>query len=261
MNYIDTHTHIYLDEFDKDRDTVIERCLFSQVNKLLVPDIDSHSRSKMLNVCEQYHSTCLPMLGIHPTSVHSDYEQELILLQNEMTKHACIAIGECGLDYYWDKTYINEQKKVLIEQFIIASAYHLPLVIHSRKSLPDLLALIKEYAYLHLSGVFHCFPGNINEAKILINAGFYLGIGGVVTYKNATMAAVVQHFPLEHILLETDSPYLPPVPYRGKRNESSYIPVIASKIAEIKNIPIEEVAAVTTQNAISLFHMSPSCCQ
>lgn len=260
MNYIDTHTHIYLNEFDEDRDAVLERCRENHVYKLLVPDIDSRSRLKMLNVCAKYPSICLPMLGIHPTSVHNDYEQELSLLQDEITKHACIAIGECGLDYYWDKTFINEQKKVLIEQFMLASSYHLPLVIHSRKSLPDLLALIKEYASLHLTGVFHCFPGNINEAKILINAGFCLGIGGVVTYKNATMSEVVQHFPLENILLETDSPYLPPVPYRGKRNESTYIPVIANKIAELKNISVEEVADITTRNAISLFNLSPSYC-
>jgi TatD DNase family protein len=256
MNFIDTHTHIYLKPFDEDRNAVIERAKANHLTKLLVPDIDSSERSKMLEICRQYSDICFPMLGIHPTSVKADYENELSLLRQDIKKNACIAIGECGLDYFWDKTFIEEQKKVLIEQFILASQYNLPIVIHSRKSLQDLLSLIKAYKYLNLRGVFHCYPGNVNEAKVIMDAGFYLGIGGVVTYKNASMADVVKYAPLENLLLETDSPYLPPVPHRGQRNESAYIPIIAAKIAELKNISLEEVSTITTGNATKLFKIS-----
>jgi len=253
MKFVDTHTHIYLEQFDDDRNEMLQRSKNNGLAKLLVPDIDSHHRNKMLEVCEQNKGYCYPMLGIHPTSVKEDYKIELEQLISAIEKNNVIAIGECGLDYYWDKTYIEEQTEVLIEQFLLAQHYKLPLVIHSRKSLNELIKLLKQYQHLGLTGVFHCFPGNIKEAQEVISLGFYLGIGGVVTYKNATMAEVVKEIPIKYILLETDAPYLTPVPYRGHRNESSYIQIIANKIAELKKLTLEEVALQTTINAQQLF--------
>lgn len=255
MNFIDTHTHIYLEQFDRDRDEVIANAKSKNLTSLLIPDIDSYHRPKMLEVCNHYKGYCFPMLGIHPTSVKEDYKNELEQLKKTLETEKVIAIGECGLDYYWDKTFVNEQIETLIEQFYLAQHYKLPLVIHSRKSLNELISLIKEYKHLNLKGVFHCYPGKINEAIFLIEHGFLLGIGGVVTYKNSTMAEVVKQIPIDKILLETDAPYLPPVPHRGQRNESAYIPIIAKKIAEIKEINLEEVAKVTTSNAKELFNV------
>lgn len=255
MNFIDTHAHIYLEQFDNDREEVVLKAKSENIILLLIPDIDSLTRTKMLQICKQFEGYCLPMLGIHPTSVKANYKKELELLKLALEKEKAIAIGECGLDYYWDKTFISEQTEVLIEQFYLAQHYQLPLVIHSRKSLNELISLIKEYKHLNLKGVFHCYPGNINEAIFLIDHGFYLGIGGVVTYKNSTMSKIVKDIPIERILLETDAPYLPPVPYRGQRNESSYVPLIAAKIAELKGISIDEVAEVTTKNAKELFNI------
>lgn len=255
MKFIDTHTHIYLEQFDEDRTTVIEKAQQLSLEKLLVPDIDSSHRPKMLEVCKQFNDYCLPMLGIHPTSVNDDYQNELSLLKKALEKENPIAIGECGLDYYWDKTFVEQQTKVFVEHLYLAQHYKLPLVIHSRKSLNDIIRLLKQFKNLNVSGVFHCFPGNLIEAEQVMNLGFFLGIGGVVTYKNSIMAEVVKNAPLDYLLLETDAPYLPPSPHRGKRNESSYIPIIAQKIAELKQITIDEVAEVTFKNAVSLFNL------
>lgn len=253
MILVDTHSHIYLSQFDKDRNEAVSRSVELGVKKILLPDIDSFTRHKMLKVSEQFSTTCLTMLGIHPTSVKSNYLEELNYLKEALKQHSSIAIGECGLDYYWDKTYTTEQKYVLCEQFHLAHNMQLPLVIHSRKSLNDIILLLKEFRQYNLTGVFHCFPGGINEAKYLIDKGFYIGIGGVVTYKNATMAEVVKAIPLESILLESDAPYLPPIPHRGKRNESSYLVYTAQKVAEIKQVSIDVVAEITTKNAEKLF--------
>ena len=255
MKFIDTHTHIYLEQFDEDRTTVIEKAQQLSLEKLLVPDIDSSHRPKMLEVCKQFNDYCLPMLGIHPTSVNDDYQNELSLLKKALEKENPIAIGECGLDYYWDKTFVEQQTKVFVEHLYLAQHYKLPLVIHSRKSLNDIIRLLKQFKNLNVSGVFHCFPGNLIEAEQVMNLGFFLGIGGVVTYKNSIMAEVVKNAPLDYLLLETDAPYLPPSLHRGKRNESSYIPIIAQKIAELKQITIDEVAEVTFKNAVSLFNL------
>ncbi|GAB4454841.1 MAG: TatD family hydrolase [Bacteroidales bacterium] len=255
MNFIDTHTHIYLEQFDNDRTIAIENAQKNSIEKMLVPDIDNAHRKKMLDVCSQNRDFCLPMLGIHPTSVKEDYKNELNLLKIALEKQTPIAIGECGLDYYWDKTFVEQQTEVFIEHLYLAKHYKLPLVIHSRKSLNEIIRLLKQFKHLNVNGVFHCFPGNAIEAEEVMNLGFLLGIGGVVTYKNSTMAEVVKFAPLDRILLETDAPYLPPVPYRGQRNESAYIPVIAKKIAEIKTISLEEVADATTNNAKRLFNL------
>ncbi len=253
MVLIDTHTHLYLEPFDNDRNEVIERSINYGINKMLLPDIDNKTRHRMLAVSQQFKEHCFYMIGLHPTSVKKNYQDELNLVKIALQQTSPCAIGECGLDYYWDKTFAKEQKDALVEQFYLAHQYRLPLVIHSRKSLDDVIQLLKTHKNLNLTGVFHCYPGGINEAKFLFEQGFYIGVGGVVTYKNALLAEVVKYLPLEAILLETDAPFLSPVPYRGKRNESAYLYYIAQKIAELKNISIEEVANVTTQQAYQLF--------
>lgn len=253
MIFVDTHTHLYLEQFDNDRNEVIERSIHLGINTMLLPDIDSQTRHQMLAVSQQFKDHCYHMIGLHPTSVKENYREELNLLKIALKQTSACAIGECGLDYYWDKTFVKEQKEALIEQFHLAHQYQLPLAIHSRKSLDDIIQLLKIHKNLNLTGVFHCYPGGINEAKYLFDQGFYIGVGGVVTYKNAQLAEVVKYLPLEAILLETDAPFLPPVPHRGKRNESAYLYHIAQKIAELKNIPIEEVANITTQQANRLF--------
>lgn len=255
MKFVDTHSHIYLEQFDEDRTTVIEKAQQLFLEKLLVPDIDSRHRTKMLKVCEQFNNYCLPMLGIHPTSVKDDFKNELKLLKKALEKENPIAIGECGLDFYWDKTFIKQQTEVFIEHLYLAQQYKLPLVIHSRNSLNKIIKLLKQYKNLNVSGVFHCFSGNLKEADEVMSLGFSLGIGGVVTYKNSIMAEVVKYASLNYLLLETDAPFLPPLPFRGKRNESSYIPIIAQKIAELKQITIDEVAEATFKNTVSLFNL------
>lgn len=252
---IDTHTHLYAEEFDSDRGSSITNAIEKGVTKFLLPAIDKTHHEAMMKSISDFPEYCFPMIGLHPTSVKSNYKEELDFIHSEITKQTFYAIGECGLDYYWDKTFITEQEIALRNQIELAIQYKLPLVLHSRKSLNELINIIKDYKKENITGVFHCFPGNVQEAEKVIDLGFYLGIGGVVTYKNATMAEVVKQTSLDHIILETDSPYLTPVPYRGKRNESSYIPVIAEKIAELKLTTLEEVSERTSQNAIKLFNL------
>lgn len=250
---IDTHTHLYSEEFDGDRFSAVSKAIEMGVGKMLLPSIDKSYHAPLLKCVNDFKDVCYPMIGVHPTSIKDNFQEEIIFIQNEISKNKYYAIGECGLDYYWDKTFIKEQEIALREQIELSIEYKIPLVIHSRKSLQELIQIIKDYKNDPISGVFHCFPGNIQEANQVIDLGFYLGIGGVVTYKNAGMAEVVKAISLEHILLETDAPYLTPVPFRGKRNESCYIQVIAEKIAELKNISKTEVEETTTRNAINLF--------
>ena len=195
------------------------------------------------------------MLGLHPSDVKENYQEELDTILQQFDKHTFIAIGEVGMDLYWDRTFIREQENVLRQQIDFALRIDLPLVIHSRKSFAEILAIFNEYSNHSLKGVFHCFSGDINQAKKVIKKGFYLGIGGTITYKNSGIQHVVKEIPLKHLLLETDSPFLPPVPYRGKRNQSSYLSIIANHIAEIKGVTIEEVAATTTENAKLIFNI------
>ncbi len=253
MYYIDTHTHLYAEEFSEDIGNVILRASEKKVNKLLLPDIDSSSRPKMLELKKRFPDNCFPMIGLHPTSVKEDYQSELQEIEKIISSEKFYGIGETGIDLYWDKTFLNEQIDSFTFQIELALKYELPVVIHSRKSLNEIFSILKKYSSKGLTGVFHCFPGNIREADQAVDMGFYLGIGGVVTYKNSSMAEVVKHIGVEHIILETDAPYLPPVPYRGKRNESSYIPIIAESIAQLKNLSIEDIAKSTTVNAEKLF--------
>ena len=256
MQFIDSHAHLYADEFAADIDEVIRQALERDVTRMILPDIDSQSRKAMLLLHDKYPVNCPVMIGLHATSVKADYKIELEKIDEIINEHPFCAIGETGIDLYWDKTFFKQQIDSLTYQIELALKYDLPIVIHSRKSINEILSVLRSYNGKGLTGVFHCFPGNTDEAKKVTDLGFYLGIGGVVTYKNSGMAEVVKHIDLKHLLLETDAPYLTPAPHRGKRNESSYIPIIAEFIASLKGISTEEVAQTTTSNAIHLFNLS-----
>ena len=253
MIFTDTHTHLYLEQFDKDRKQVIADAIGEGVKYMLLPNIDSFSINGMMKVCDAFPENCFPMIGLHPTSVDSNYKEELEIVENKLSDKNFIAIGEIGIDLYWDKTYKREQEYALRYQIELAKKHKLPVVIHTRNSFSEIFEIMEDVISSELNGVFHCFTGSVEDAERVIDLGFKLGIGGVLTFKNSGLDKVVQEIDLEHILLETDSPYLAPVPFRGKRNTSAYIPYIANKIAEIKNVPIKEVSEITTNNAISLF--------
>lgn len=253
--FIDTHTHIYDEAFDEDRDAVVRRAIEAGVTTMLLPAIDSTTTERQEQLVAEYPENFFEMAGLHPTSVKENFEEELQLVHNQLfhnTRHY-IAVGEIGLDFYWDRTFEQEQMEVLRRQIRWAKELQLPIALHIRKAHNELFNLLKELNYKHYEGVMHCFGGSVQEAQKAIEMGFHIGVGGVVTFKNATLANVVEAIPLEKILLETDSPYLAPVPYRGKRNESTYVVEVAKKIAEIKQLPIKKVAQQTTQNAKELF--------
>lgn len=256
--FVDTHTHFYMEQFDGDRPAALTRSLEAGVQVLLMPNVDSETIGPMMETARTWSGICLPMIGLHPTSVKPGFEAELELVEHWLERDRFVAIGETGIDLYWDKSWLKEQMDALRRQAQLALEYRLPLVLHSRKSLNEIFAVLKEFAGSGLKGVFHCFPGSEKEAEKAIEAGFFLGIGGVVTYKNSSMSHVVEAVGASHLILETDAPYLPPVPYRGQRNESAYIPVIAEKVAEILQMDLREVEAVTTKNAVELFGFSIS---
>jgi TatD DNase family protein len=251
----DTHTHLYAREFDDDLDNMIRRALENNVTQMFLPAIDSEYHVKMLQVAAAFPEVCFPMMGLHPTSVKENYPDELQIVSEYLADPALkfYAIGEVGIDLYWDKTHEKEQRSAFDLQLDFAVKYNLPVVIHTRNSMDIALDMIEARHDANLRGVFHCFSGNVQQAIRTIRSGFMLGIGGVVTYKNSGLQAVVEHTALEHLLLETDAPWLPPVPHRGQRNEPAYIPLIAAKIAEIKRVSPERVAEVTTGNAGRLF--------
>jgi TatD DNase family protein len=255
MRLIDTHTHLYLPEFDADRDEAVFRAVSSGVYKMLMPNIDEKSIVPMMAAAERYSGVCLPMLGLHPTDVKAGYKDELDRLLELWPQHPFIAVGEIGLDLYWDKTYIEEQKEALRRQCIFALGNNAPVVIHSRDSFHELFPVLEEFRGTGLRGVLHAFTGTIAEAERAIDLGFYLGIGGIVTFKNAGIDNVVRSIGPGRLILETDSPYLAPVPHRGKRNESSYICIINRKVSEIKGMTEEQVAELTSANASELFNL------
>ena len=254
MILTDTHTHLYLNAFDDDRHEAVQRAIDQNIKYFLLPNINSSSVHDMLKLCETFPDHCFPMMGLHPTSVKEDYEAELKRLETWFEKKKFIAVGEIGIDLYWDKSYLNQQEKAFRLQIEIALGRDLPIVIHSRDSFDVVINILEEYNNSGLKGVFHCFTGTIEQAEKVIDFGFLLGIGGVVTFKNSGLNKVVEQIDLEHLLLETDSPFLAPVPFRGKRNESAYINLITTKISEVKNISKEVIAKITTQNAIQLFN-------
>ncbi len=257
MIFTDSHTHLYAEEFDNDRDEMFLRAQQNNVLHLFLPAIDSKYHERMLQVSRNYSNLCYPMMGLHPTSVKANYLEELNVIADYLLNPELkfYAIGEVGIDLYWDKTFEEEQRLAFSSQMDLALKHDLPLVIHTRNSMDIALNMVAERRDPKLRGVFHCFSGNIQQAERAVRLGFMLGIGGVVTYKNSGLQAVVEHIDLAHLLLETDAPWLPPVPHRGQRNEPAYIPVIAQKVAEIKNLSLEDVASVTTANAKKLFNI------
>jgi len=255
MFLVDTHTHIYLPEFDADRDEAVDRSVRNGVVKLLMPNIDITSVTSMLAAENRFHGICLPMLGLHPTSVKEDYLLQLDILEKLFTENKFVAIGEIGIDLFWDKTFLKEQLIALRRQIIFAIERELPVVVHSRESFPEVFSVLEEFRGKSLKGVLHAFTGTLEDAEKAINLGFKLGIGGIVTFKNSGLNKVVKETGPEHIILETDSPYLAPVPFRGKRNESSYICIINKKIAEIFGMSEKEVADITFATSTELFNL------
>jgi TatD DNase family protein len=256
MFFIDTHTHLFSAEFHLDRAEVVEAALQSGIQKLLLPNIDRETIEPMYALCERYPGHCYPMMGLHPGSVDEKWEQELEIIRDHLFTRKNVAVGEIGMDLYWDKTYIEEQKKVFRIQVEWAKELKLPIVIHAREAFNEIFAIVDELNDTNLKGVFHCFTGTVEQAmKISGYGGFKLGIGGVLTYKKSGLDEVLKEIPLEMMVLETDSPYLPPVPHRGKRNESAYLLLIAQKLAELKGVSIEELAHFTSQNARELFQL------
>jgi TatD DNase family protein len=251
--FIDTHAHLYADQFKADQDAMIARALEAQVERLYLPNIDHTSIDGMLALEEKYPHNCFATMGLHPCSVGKDFEKELYVVETWLAKRSFKAIGEMGTDLHWDKTYFEQQKEAFIIQANWAKKYNLPLIIHCRKSTYETIALLKEVQDGTLRGIFHCFGGSWEEAQEIIKLGFLMGIGGVVTYKNSGLQNVLPKIDMQHLVLETDAPYLTPEPHRGKRNESSYIPIIAQRLADIKQIPLVEVMQKTTENALQLF--------
>lgn len=255
MILTDSHAHLYLEQFDADRHDVIRHAIEQDVRYMILPNIDKDSIVPMMQLVKDFPENCFPMMGLHPTSVNNEYSIHLEAVRDWLKKDKFYAIGEMGIDLYWDKTFFKEQQEAFRQQVSLALEYDLPLVIHSRNSFDEIFRLLDEVYKPELKGVFHCFTGNLEQAEHITGMGFLLGIGGVLTYKNSGLAEVVEKVPLEHLLLETDAPFLAPVPYRGNRNESAFIKNIAGKLAEIKGIRIEDVANITTKNAIDLFKL------
>ena len=256
MQFIDSHTHLYLSEFDDDRENAVQKAIASGVETMLLPNIDSASWEPMLNLCRQFPENCFAMAGLHPTSVlPGTIDKELAEVTRQLETGNFIAVGEIGIDLYWDKTHQVLQEEAFRYQIQLAKKYKLPVAIHVRKSFDEVWNIIKTEIGPDLKGVFHCFPGDEMQARRVIEAGFLLGIGGVVTFKNSGLQHVVAAVGVEHIILETDAPFLAPAPYRGKRNEPAYIPIIAEKVAELCGLSIEEVADATTKNALRLFNL------
>ena len=256
MILIDTHTHLYLNAFNNDREEVVERALADGVKYMLLPNIDSTSVKDMHALCNRFPENCFPMMGLHPTSVKGNFREELKMVEDLLASNNYFGVGETGIDLYWDKTWYREQVEAFNRQIDLAIAYDLPLIIHARESFTEIFRVLENRDTSGLRGVFHCFTGDVGQAKRAIALDFKLGIGGVLTYKNSGLDQVVSEIGLNELILETDAPYLSPVPYRGKRNESAYVLHVAEKLSEILNISIEEVAEATTRNASELFNMN-----
>jgi TatD DNase family protein len=255
MLLIDTHSHIYLPEFDDDLDETVQRALDAGIGKIILPNIDSSSILSVHNLASRFPDCCIPLMGLHPTSVKDNFVEELGKISDQLKKYPYKGIGEIGIDLYWDKTYFNEQVFVFEKQLALALEKDLPVVIHARNSFEEIFTSVLKPQFKGLKGIFHAFTGNTIQAKIITDMGFKIGIGGILTYKNSGLEEVVKTIDLKDIVLETDSPFLTPVPFRGKRNESSYILHIAKKLAEIKNVPPEEIYRITTFNAIEIFRI------
>jgi TatD DNase family protein len=250
---IDTHSHIYSEDFNDDIEEVLQNAYNNDVKKIVLPNIDSGTIKRLLDLSNSYPHVCYPLMGLHPTSVSGDYKEELALVEYWLDKHKFHGIGEIGIDLYWDRTYIEEQKEVFRYQINLAKSRKLPIVIHVRESFNEVYQIVKEEQDGSLNGIFHCFTGDNTEAQKIIDLGFLLGIGGVVTYKNSSLGLVLQNVDVNKLVLETDAPYLAPDPKRGRRNESAYLVYVAQKLSEIYQLSFKEIAEISTANARKLF--------
>lgn len=250
---IDTHAHIYASEFDNDRDEVVKRALEQGIDRILLPNIDLESIEPMLKTEATYPEVCRSMMGLHPCYVDGNVEQTLAIIRGWFDKHNFIAVGEIGIDLYWDKTFRAEQEMAFVTQLNWAKEMDLPVVIHTRDSIEETLTLLRQEQDGRLRGVFHCFGGSVEEAQAINELGFHLGLGGVSTFKNGGMDKVIPYLDMDWVILETDCPYLAPVPHRGKRNEPAYTSLVAARVAELRGESVEAIDALTTKNAETLF--------
>lgn len=253
VNLVDTHCHLYADNFDGDRESVIEDAVHQGVSQILMPNIDLASIAGMMELAKRYPDTCFPMMGLHPCSVEEDFELVLNKMESHFNEYSFCAVGETGLDLYWDKSKIEWQKQALARQLKLADSKKLPIVLHTRSAMQETVDVIKQQNLSGLRGVFHCFSESYELGNEIAELGFYFGIGGVLTYKKSGLAEAVKHLPLDRIILETDSPYLAPVPFRGKRNEPAYTWHVAKALSEILDTSLAEITEITTQNANRLF--------
>lgn len=251
MIFIDTHSHLFLNQFKNDRDEVIRKAIKQGIQKILLPNIDAKSITPMLDTCAAFPDHCFPMMGLHPNSVNENYTAELQSIENQLRQKKFYAIGEIGLDLYWDKTFKQQQEDALVYQIKLAQKHGLPIVVHTRNAVKDSIEIIKQYN--NINGVFHSFTGTLEEAQQIVEMGYKIGVGGIITFKNSGLSEIISKLSLQDIVLETDAPYLSPVPKRGKRNESAYLLFIANKIAELFDVNVPMVAEVTTANAMDIF--------
>jgi TatD DNase family protein len=257
MVLVDTHTHIFSDDFNYDRHQAIERAKSIGVKHMVLPNIDSTSVEALINVSQQYENFCHPCMGLHPTSVKENFQDELMIVEEWLQRSNFVAVGEIGIDFYWDKTFINQQKEAFTYQLRLAKKHKLPVIIHSRNSFDEILEIVDQENDGNLRGIFHSFSGNLDHYNRIVGyGGFFIGIGGVVTYKHGGVDKVLKGMDLNHIVLETDSPYLSPAPHRGKRNESANLVHILNKVAEVFEVTPNEVASITTQNAYNIFSLA-----
>jgi TatD DNase family protein len=253
MIFTDTHTHLYSEEYSEDREAMVTRAIESRVKRLFLPNIDIKSIQPMLDLVWRFPDNCFPMMGLHPCSVDEHVEAHLFQIQKWFKKRRFYAVGEIGLDFYWSVDFKHQQIMAFKKQIQWAIQMNLPINIHSRNSTDEVITILKEMKHPALRGIFHCFSGNAQQAKQVTALGFYLGIGGVLTYKKSELPNAIADIDLQHLVLETDAPYLSPMPYRGKRNESAYILDIAEKLAELKSTTIEKVANITTENSVKIY--------
>ena len=250
---IDTHSHIYSTDFIHDLDEVVQRAYSNDVRKIVLPNIDSSSVKNLLNLVDTYPHICIPLMGLHPTSVTHDYQEELQVVEYWLKKRKFYGIGEIGIDLYWNKSFLEEQTEAFRFQLELARQYKVPVVVHVRDSFDEVYSVLQELNDKTLTGVFHSFTGTLEQANQIIDLGFKIGVGGIVTFKKSGLDQVIKQIDPSHIILETDSPYLTPAPFRGKRNESSYLVYIAQKIADLHHMTVGDIANITTENARKLF--------
>lgn len=252
---IDTHAHLYSEDFLHDVDDVLQRAYDNDVKKIILPNIDSGSVKRLLDLTDAYPHLCFPLMGLHPTSVAADYKEELQAVEYWLEKRKFYGIGEIGIDLYWDRTYFNEQQDAFRYQLKLAKQKHLPVIIHVRDSFDEIYPIVKEEQDGNLKGIFHCFTGTEAEGLKVVDLGFLLGVGGVVTFNNSNLADVIGKIPVQNLVLETDAPYLTPVPKRGKRNESAYLAYVAQAVAKIYDVSVNDLAEITSENARNLFNI------